>query len=175
MLEIEIVPFSQGTMDYTPIEAALRFRGGVNQETVASTIVEILQDGVTEPTEEFILNVVPRRNVIVLTPIITVRIIGVGTILTTHTLHNPITKLIVAQNLHFFQGGCPALPTIENGAVTETGRNTGDTATYTCNTGYQLVGQPTRTCQANGLWSSSPPICTGNTTSLTQQPTTFRV
>ncbi len=33
------------------------------------------------------------------------------------------------------------------------------TTTYTCNTGYTLVGDMTRTCQANGMWSSSDPAC----------------
>ena len=35
----------------------------------------------------------------------------------------------------------------------------GSTATYSCNTGYNLQGVATRTCLANGLWSASEPTC----------------
>lgn len=34
-------------------------------------------------------------------------------------------------------------------------------ATYTCNSGYSLNGGNTRNCQFNGMWSGSPPTCTG--------------
>ena len=40
-----------------------------------------------------------------------------------------------------------------------TGRATGDTATYTCNTGFQLMGAGTVTCQSDGKWSDPPPTC----------------
>ncbi len=33
------------------------------------------------------------------------------------------------------------------------------TATYTCNTGYNLTCGVTRTCQANGTWSGTAPTC----------------
>ena len=32
--------------------------------------------------------------------------------------------------------------------------------TYSCNVGYGLQGSPTLTCQTNGQWSSTPPVCT---------------
>ena len=41
------------------------------------------------------------------------------------------------------------------------GTTFGETATYTCNTGYNLVGDSTRTCQATGEWSGSAPACQG--------------
>ena len=30
----------------------------------------------------------------------------------------------------------------------------GDTCSFTCNTGYELTGSDTRTCQSDGSWSS---------------------
>ena len=40
-------------------------------------------------------------------------------------------------------------------------RNGRQTATYSCDTGYNLVGNSTRTCQAGGVWSGSEPTCQG--------------
>ena len=57
---------------------------------------------------------------------------------------------------------CPALSDPENGAVTTTGTGVGDTATYTCNSGFEISGSDTRTCQSNGEWSGSAPTCEGN-------------
>ena len=34
-----------------------------------------------------------------------------------------------------------------------------DTCSYTCNTGYELTGSDTRTCQSNGSWSGSDVVC----------------
>ena len=35
----------------------------------------------------------------------------------------------------------------------------GDTCAYTCNTGYVLTNSNTRTCQSDGSWSGSAPMC----------------
>ena len=35
----------------------------------------------------------------------------------------------------------------------------GDNCSYTCNTGYELTGSDTRTCQSNGSWSVSDVVC----------------
>ena len=57
---------------------------------------------------------------------------------------------------------CGSLTDPANGSVTHTSGTTfGQTATYTCNTGYNLVGDSTRTCQATGEWSGSAPTCEG--------------
>ncbi len=41
-----------------------------------------------------------------------------------------------------------------------TGRTTYPSfVTYSCNTGYTRSGDQTRTCQANGDWSGSEPVC----------------
>ena len=56
---------------------------------------------------------------------------------------------------------CGTLANPANGQVGHTGSTFGQTATYSCNTGYNLVGGSTRTCQATGVWSGSTPTCQG--------------
>ena len=34
-----------------------------------------------------------------------------------------------------------------------------DTCSFTCNTGYELTGSDTRTCQSDGSWSGSDVVC----------------
>ena len=55
---------------------------------------------------------------------------------------------------------CGALANPSNGTVdTSSGTTFMMTATYTCNPGYTLTGDMTRTCQADGMWNSSEPAC----------------
>ncbi|XP_033126533.1 sushi, von Willebrand factor type A, EGF and pentraxin domain-containing protein 1-like, partial [Anneissia japonica] len=35
----------------------------------------------------------------------------------------------------------------------------GSTVTYVCNTGYNLLGAASVTCQSDGTWSQSAPVC----------------
>ena len=57
---------------------------------------------------------------------------------------------------------CGNLTDPSNGQATHiAGTTFGQTATYSCNTGYNLVGDSTRTCQAAGNWSGSAPTCEG--------------
>ena len=35
----------------------------------------------------------------------------------------------------------------------------GDTCSFTCNTGYELTGSDTRTCQSDGRWSGNETVC----------------
>ena len=57
---------------------------------------------------------------------------------------------------------CGNLTYLANGQVALTAGTTfKQTATYSCNTGYNLVGDSTRTCQATGNWSGSAPTCQG--------------
>jgi len=35
----------------------------------------------------------------------------------------------------------------------------GDTCSFTCNTGYELTGSDTRTCQSDGSWSGRDDVC----------------
>ena len=41
---------------------------------------------------------------------------------------------------------CPDPDGIDNGMRTFTGNSVGDTATYTCNSGFELIGDPVTTC-----------------------------
>ena len=57
---------------------------------------------------------------------------------------------------------CGILTNPTNGQVSHTaGTKFGQTATYSCDTGYNLVGDGTRICQAGGVWSGSEPNCQG--------------
>ena len=55
---------------------------------------------------------------------------------------------------------CGALTNPANGQVSyPTGTTFGQTATYSCDTGYNLVGDSIRMCQPTGVWSGSEPTC----------------
>ena len=67
-------------------------------------------------------------------------------------------------NLHLILAvvDCGTLTAPANGEVNHTAGTTfRQTATYTCNTGYNLVGDSIRTCYATGNWSGSAPTCEG--------------
>ncbi|XP_035669063.1 sushi, von Willebrand factor type A, EGF and pentraxin domain-containing protein 1-like [Branchiostoma floridae] len=56
---------------------------------------------------------------------------------------------------------CPALSNPINGALSPTGVATNQTVvTFSCNTGYVLIGAATTTCQADERWSNPVPTCT---------------
>ena len=65
---------------------------------------------------------------------------------------------------------CGVLTNPANGQVGQTGTTFGQTATYKCNTGYNMVGSSTRTCQAMGVWSGSAPTCQGVVTAMPPPP-----
>ena len=58
---------------------------------------------------------------------------------------------------------CPVPADIANGMVTFTGNAVGDTATYTCNSGFELIGSVTTTCTqldaSSAAFSPAPPVC----------------
>ena len=56
---------------------------------------------------------------------------------------------------------CGTLVDPTNGLVAVTDTIFNSTATYSCNNGYNLVGDTTRTCLASGSWSDTAPTCTG--------------
>ena len=54
---------------------------------------------------------------------------------------------------------CPDLDDPDNGDVDTDGNTPGSTATYTCNSGFELMGKGTRSCQSSGEWDGVPPVC----------------
>ena len=76
-------------------------------------------------------------------------------------LHSQVHMLIIVF-LILTAVDCDTLTIPANGQVSHTAGTTfGQTATYICNTGYQLMGSSIRTCQATGVWSGSAPNCQG--------------
>uniref|UniRef100_A0A1B6DCY4 Sushi, von Willebrand factor type A, EGF and pentraxin domain-containing protein 1 n=2 Tax=Clastoptera arizonana TaxID=38151 RepID=A0A1B6DCY4_9HEMI len=57
---------------------------------------------------------------------------------------------------------CSLLTSPQLGTVTVSGNLFNDKATYSCELGYHVVGLRERTCQADGNWSGSTPVCKQN-------------
>ena len=55
---------------------------------------------------------------------------------------------------------CEELQNPTNGQVFMTGQSIGSTATYTCDSGYELIGDDRRTCE-DGEWTGQEPTCVG--------------
>jgi len=57
---------------------------------------------------------------------------------------------------------CGTLTNPVNGQVNNiAGTTFGQTATYSCDPGYNLVGNTQRICHATGVWSGNVPTCQG--------------
>ena len=59
---------------------------------------------------------------------------------------------------------CPSLSDPSNGMINCSLGDDGvpsyeDTCSFTCDTGYELTGSDTRTCQSDGSWSGSVAMC----------------
>lgn len=54
---------------------------------------------------------------------------------------------------------CVILENPADGAVSLEGNSVGDTAVYTCNPGFELIGVAVLICQADGTWDNLPPDC----------------
>ena len=79
-------------------------------------------------------------------------------IITSHWIH-------WASNIRIFLltvVDCGTLTDPANGQVSHTAGTTfGETATYSCDPGYNLVGDSNHTCRATGVWSGCAPTCQG--------------
>ena len=59
-----------------------------------------------------------------------------------------------------FISECPALSSPDHGQVTPGGSVPyPDTVNYTCNSGFNIIGETTRNCQSDGSWSGTDPTC----------------
>ena len=54
---------------------------------------------------------------------------------------------------------CTALEDPEHGTLTGDSISFGSEVSYSCDNGYILTGDADRTCQADGSWTGSDPIC----------------
>ncbi|CAI7994704.1 Protein lev-9 [Geodia barretti] len=64
--------------------------------------------------------------------------------------------------LHARLSQCPDLSSPMSGSLLISGTGAGvyqETATYACETGFNLVGMSERVCQSDGTWSGSDPTC----------------
>ena len=79
----------------------------------------------------------------------TVKMVNLNTLWFTHNIFLLYTDV-----------DCGSLTDPENGAVNFTTTTFNSVATYSCETGYNLVdGDMMRTCLASGTWSGSNPSC----------------
>ena len=67
--------------------------------------------------------------------------------------------------MYFLLLACPSLNAPSNGMISclplggDGLHDPGDTCTYTCDTGYEITGNSTRSCQSDGTWSGSDTMC----------------
>ena len=83
----------------------------------------------------------------------------------TRELYNYSGIVYETSNIFYTDIQCSVLSTPVNGEIAScnSGRvgvgYKGDTCSFTCNTGYELTGSDTRTCQSDGSWSGSNAMC----------------
>ena len=65
-----------------------------------------------------------------------------------------------------FSPGCGDLSNPKDGSVSTDKTTVGGTATYSCNTGFELDGDTTRTCQNDRNWNGSAPLCIAGMSTL---------
>ena len=77
-------------------------------------------------------------------------------------------NIIVSMHIEFLyflaDRQCLNLTTQSNGGMSCSSGREGvgydeDICSFTCNTGYELTGSDTRTCQSDGNWSGSETLC----------------
>ena len=84
-----------------------------------------------------------------------------------HLVKEVVAKCMTIEGfkLYFFSVvSCPSLTDLNNGVINCSLGDDGvpsyeDTCSFTCNTGYELTGSDTWTCQRDGSWSSSNVTC----------------
>ena len=61
--------------------------------------------------------------------------------------------------LLFVSATCPVLTPPTHGSMRQALADTGSVTTFSCNTGFVLVGQAVVQCQYNGTWNGTAPSC----------------
>ena len=64
---------------------------------------------------------------------------------------------------------CPVPVDPLNGSVVWTDRSVNSLATYTCTSGFELIGHEIRFCQSDGVWSEEAPTCKGKLNAMLKQ------
>ena len=96
-----------------------------------------------------------------------IRVMAVACMWVCSYVNKPLLWLLCSFSLHDLFNclvSCSSLPNPNNGIITcllgdDGAPSYGDTCSFTCNTGYELTGSDTRTCQSDGSWSGSDVIC----------------
>ena len=60
---------------------------------------------------------------------------------------------------YYCTGNCDEPQSPANGGKNSTGNTEGQMVNYFCNPGFKLSGDKNRTCQADGQWSGTQPLC----------------
>ena len=97
-----------------------------------------------------------------------VRVMGAGVVAIPHVIEvrSYIIKNIIHCYLNTLTVMCSLLANPDNGIINCSLGDDGapsyeDACSFTCNTGYELTGSDTRTCQSNGSWSGDDVMCVG--------------
>ena len=79
-----------------------------------------------------------------------------------YIIHYCVSNYVTVRIIHF-SAVCQELSNPAFGSVTWTDRTIGSNATYTCDSGYTLVGNMIRTCELLDVdtadWSAEAPTC----------------
>ena len=93
-----------------------------------------------------------------------VKVMGAGVVVMLCVEEVRIMHTTLLANWPLIIVSCPTLTSPYNGIISCLLGGDGvpsyeDTCSFTCNTGYELTGSDTRTCQNNGSWSDSDVVC----------------
>ena len=67
--------------------------------------------------------------------------------------------MMMVQFYLFTASRCVDVGTVKYGARQGSGTSYGSSVSFSCNSGYAIVGSTQRTCQQGGIWSGQQPRC----------------
>jgi len=95
-----------------------------------------------------------------------VRVMGVGVVLMTCVEEVSFIEInyVLLTRFVYYAVLCPSLTDPDNGMINCSLSDDGvssyeDTCSFACNTGYELTGNDTRTCQSDGSWNGTEAMC----------------